>query len=100
LSEAASIAVGAAIEVEAAWFVGRLLRAAAHAQRDHGADLQQPEADRLRAGAGELAAPEREAAQRLDEHVGEGGEPQAQLVDAEGVRLTRKALVNNEIRNA
>jgi hypothetical protein len=23
---------------------------------------------------------------RLDEHVGEGGEPQAQLVDAEGVR--------------
>ena len=73
--------------MNSAWFGHAELIAelhAAHAHGDHRADLQQPEPDRVRAGARELGAGEPEPPQRLHQHVGGRGEPQPQLVGAEG----------------
>ena len=58
--------------------------------RTRAAIFNELEADRAAGGAGELGVCEADAAQRAQEDIGNGGEPQAQLVGAH--RLGRGAV--------
>ena len=48
------------------------------------AKLQQPEANGLRRGIGELGKAQTDTAQRVDQHIGHRREPHAQLVGRHG----------------
>jgi hypothetical protein len=51
-----------------------------------GADLQELEPDGAAGRSGELGMAQADAAERLEQDIGEGGEPQPQLVGAHGGR--------------
>ena len=55
---------------------------AAHADANMGADLEELEPNGATGGAGQLGVPEPDPAQPIEQDVGEGREPQAQLVGA------------------
>ena len=98
---------GAAIAGCGIWFVGGLARRGAQgmegsnelalvhtgfahrqphapdAHGDHGADLQEPQPDRVGAGACQTRTGEPDASQGMHQHVGGRGQPQTQLVGAE-----------------
>ena len=56
----------------------------AHAAADLGADLQELQTDGTAGGGGELGEPEPDPPERLEQDVGEGREPQPELVGAHG----------------
>ena len=51
---------------------------------DLGAELEELEPDGAAAGAGQLRVAEPDPAQRVEQHIGKGREPQPQLVGAHG----------------
>ena len=59
---------------------------AAHAFAHLGADLQELEPDGAAGGGRELGVAQTDAAQRREQHIGEGREPQPELVGAHGGR--------------
>src|SRR6476659_7061018 len=63
---------------------------AAHAGPDLGADLQELQADGAAGGGGELGVAQADAPQRFHQHVGEGGEPEPELVRPH--RRSRRAI--------
>src|SRR5690606_23500453 len=56
-----------------------------YTDRDNGADLQQLQSDRPGCRHCQLRPLQSQPAQRLNEHIGEGGEPEPELVRAETV---------------
>jgi hypothetical protein len=57
---------------------------AAHAAADLSAELEQLEADGRNGGIGELSMTQADAAQAVDQNIGHGGEPHAQLIGRHG----------------
>ena len=57
---------------------------AAHAGADLSAELEQLEPDGRNGGIGELSMAQADAAQAVDQNIGHGGEPHAQLVGRHG----------------
>ena len=55
-----------------------------HAEPDQGADHQQLEADGAAGGAGELGERQSDPAQRAEQDIRHGGEPQPRLIGAHG----------------
>jgi hypothetical protein len=49
-----------------------------------GADLQELEPDRAAGGGGELSVAQTDPAQRLEQHIGKGRQPQPELIGAHG----------------
>jgi hypothetical protein len=58
----------------------------AHAYPDVGADLKELEPDGAARRDGKLGVPEPDPTQRLEQHIGEGREPQPELVGTHGRR--------------
>ena len=56
---------------------------AVHACRHHGPELEQFEADRSRRGVSHPGASQTDAPHRLDQGIGQGGEPQPQMVGSQ-----------------
>ena len=56
-----------------------------HADPDQGADLEERQADGAAGGGGELGVGQADTPQGADQHIGHGGEPQSELVGAQGV---------------
>ena len=57
---------------------------AADADTDEGAELEELKPDRAARGPGELGVDETDAAERTEQHIGHGSEPEAQLVGTHG----------------